>query len=57
MAVVAIWGLIGVLAVSVGCSPDSIIPRPGIDHCVNSVGLHILHYLASYPLAYALYTD
>jgi hypothetical protein len=37
MAVVVIWGLIGVLASAIGCSPDTVIPKPGSGHCVHSV--------------------
>ncbi|KAF2844128.1 hypothetical protein T440DRAFT_484418 [Plenodomus tracheiphilus IPT5] len=37
MALVAVWGLLSVLAVSVGCSPDTVIPKTGDDHCSSLV--------------------
>jgi hypothetical protein len=37
IAVVSIWGLIGVVAIMAGCSVDAIIPKPGHDYCSNSV--------------------
>ncbi|KAH7088146.1 hypothetical protein FB567DRAFT_332148 [Paraphoma chrysanthemicola] len=37
MAVVAGWGLVGVLAASVGCSPGNIIPKVGEGYCIQSI--------------------
>jgi hypothetical protein len=41
MVVVAIWGLVGILAVSIGCSPATVIPKPGSGYCVSSVSFRI----------------
>jgi hypothetical protein len=40
MAVVGVWGIIGVLAAPVGCSPDAIISKSGGEQCVDSVSIH-----------------
>jgi hypothetical protein len=45
MALVAIWGLVGILAHSVGCSPERVIPKPGSSYCVDSVSLHTFSHL------------
>ncbi|CAI9637214.1 unnamed protein product [Alternaria burnsii] len=37
MIVVAIWGFIGVVASSVACSVESIVPRPGGGYCTSLV--------------------
>jgi hypothetical protein len=38
-------GLVGILADSVVCSPDRVIPKPGSGYCVDSVSLHIFPHL------------
>jgi hypothetical protein len=47
VVVVAIWGLVGILAVSIGCSPATVIPQPGSSYCVNSVSFNISMKLKS----------
>ena len=37
ITVVSIWGLIGAVTITAGCSVDAIIPKPGDDYCSNSV--------------------
>ncbi|KAH7077609.1 hypothetical protein BKA63DRAFT_508591 [Paraphoma chrysanthemicola] len=37
MGVVAGWGLVGVLAASVGCSPSNMVPKPGDGYCTKSI--------------------
>jgi hypothetical protein len=48
MGVVAVWGIVGILANSIGCSPNTVLPRPGSGYCVPSVSLHI--FLQLYDL-------
>jgi hypothetical protein len=47
MAVVAVWGLIGILGDCVGCSPDAIISQSGGEQCVGSVSIHTPKYPVS----------
>jgi hypothetical protein len=39
MSLAAIWGLLGVVASAIVCSAESMIPKPGTEHCVSSVSL------------------
>jgi hypothetical protein len=46
MAVVAVWGVISILANSIGCSPNTVLPKPGSGYCVPSVSLTICQHLS-----------
>lgn len=48
IAFLAIWGIAGVISVPIGCRVERILPKSGINHCVNSVSL--FNPLLKYPL-------
>ena len=43
-AVVAICGLVGVVASAVACSAENIVPEPGNEHCTSLVSLASVSY-------------
>jgi hypothetical protein len=49
IVIVLIWGLIGVVTITAGCSVDAIIPRRGDDYCADSVS-HTFCFLLGGPL-------
>jgi hypothetical protein len=55
MAFVAIWGLVGILSHSVGCSPERVIPKPSSSYCVDPVSLHLFPHLDDLLAIFAYY--
>lgn len=52
IAFLAVWAIVGVISVPLGCAVERVIPKSGINHCVDSVGLynHLLEYLLTHRI-------
>jgi hypothetical protein len=57
MALVTIWGLMGILTSSVGCSPEKAIPKPSEVYCIDSVSLYAFQNLDTPSSGFLTLTD